>query len=224
MTSADDECQLLALISHELRSPAAVVAGYLRLLRKDEVWAMPERARQMIEEADRSCARILHLVRELSELADLSGRVPGSMSPVPVFPLFDEVVHAAPRVGDGSVTFSYAPEDQQTVVQTEESRMKKAFASLLAAALRERGSEPLEIFGFVSRADSVRRAVIALGDPGIALHREALGDRTASFDCWRGGTGLSVPMACRIVEGAGGCLWALPENSRGAFALGLPVA
>ena len=219
---ANDECELLALIAHELRSPAAVVAGYLRLLRQQE--SIPEPSRKMIEEADRSCARLLHLVKELSDLADLTGRAPVSCAPVPVFTLWDEVVKAASSNGKTSATLIFAPDDQRASVKGDAGRLKQAFAALLAAMLRERGAEPPEIHGFVSREGDGPSAVIALGDPGITSRRDVLVDRPEPFDRWRGGTGLSLPIACRIVEACGGRIWSLPQNSRGACALSLPVA
>ena len=223
MKSSDDERQLLSLIAHELRSPGAVVAGYLRLLRK-ETGDLPERTRRMIEEADRSCARVLQLVKELSELSELAASdALVSGVPVAVFPLCDEVVRAASSAGSPA-TFSCDPEDQSTMVQGDANRLKRAFAALMAAALRERGAQSLEIHGFVGRDAAVPEAVIALGDPGLALRRDkVLNDRPLSFDRWRGGTGLSIPIACRIVEGHGGRVWSLPQDSRGACALSLPA-
>ena len=110
------------------------------------------------------------------------------------------------------------------MVQGDANRLKRAVAALMAAALRERGTQSLEIHGFVGRDAPVPQAVIALGDPGLVLRRDkVLSDREQSFDRWRGGTGLSVPIACRIVEGHGGRIWSLPQESRGACALSLPV-
>src|SRR5579862_366663 len=60
--AGSDYRQLISLIAHELRSPAAVVSGYLRLLLRHSAQnpsepepAMPSEQR-MIEEANRSCA------------------------------------------------------------------------------------------------------------------------------------------------------------------------
>ena len=120
--SSDDERQLLALIAHEFRSPAAVVSGYLRLLLREDASDLPERARHMIEEADRSSARVLHLVKELAELADLAdSESRASSSPVRVFSLCAEVAQAAARAEDGlEVAFSCASEDQPALVRGDE--------------------------------------------------------------------------------------------------------
>src|SRR5438067_9006185 len=63
--------RLLALAVHELRTPASVVGGYLRMLQRDTESAMSERQRKMIDEAEKSCARLVDLIAEMSELAKL---------------------------------------------------------------------------------------------------------------------------------------------------------
>jgi signal transduction histidine kinase len=94
----------------------------------------------------------------------------------------------------------------------------------MAAMLRERGAKPLEVYGVVSRDHGAAEAIIALGDPGIALRRDdILTGREVSFDRWRGGTGLSVPIACRILEASGGRIWLPSQASRAACALSLPL-
>jgi signal transduction histidine kinase len=222
MTVSSNDRELLSLIAHELRSPAAVVAGYMRLLLKEDPSGMPERARRMIQEADRSCARVLSLIRELSDLASLSKSDLGPCTPVPVFSMCAEVVETADAAG--ASTFSCMPEDQAALVQGDASRLKQALEALLSATLRERGGKALEMYGFVSRDEAPPRAVVALGDPGISLLADqVLASRTSAFDPFRGGTGLSVPIACRIVDGCGGQLWSIPEHSRAACAFSLPI-
>ena len=60
--------KLLSLAVHELRTPASVVGGYLRMLQREQRRRLSERQRKMVEEAEKSCARIVALVAELSEV------------------------------------------------------------------------------------------------------------------------------------------------------------
>jgi len=63
--------------------------------------------------------------------------------------------------------------------------------------------------------------VIAFGDPGMATSvSDLLKEQQRPFDRWRGGMGLSLPIAHRIVEVHRGTLWGLP-GSRATFALAL---
>lgn len=221
--TAQDERELLLLIAHELRSPASVVAGYLRLLLKEES-GTSERARQMTEAADRSCARVLALVRELGELASLSGSNGAVAYPgVPLFSLCAEIVAESAAVTGTASTFSCAPEDRETLVSGEAARLKQVLTSLVYATQRERGTKPLCLYGFVSREPGTPEAVVAFGDPGGLDASDVLARREHAFDRWRGGIGLSMPIAFRIVKSCGGELWSLSPHSRAACALSLPV-
>ena len=62
-----------SLAVHELRTPVTVVAGYLRMLLREQAGPITEKQKKMLEEADRSCARIGALVAEMSEFGKLEG-------------------------------------------------------------------------------------------------------------------------------------------------------
>ena len=72
MTSPGESyAQLLSLAVHEFRTPASVVGGYLRMLQRDADTPLSERQRRMIDEAERSCQRLVALIAELSEIQKL---------------------------------------------------------------------------------------------------------------------------------------------------------
>jgi len=218
---AQDERELLLLIAHELRSPASVVAGYLRLLLKEDT---SDRVRQMTEAADRSCARVLALVRELGDLAALSSFNGAVASPgVPLFSLCAEIVADSPTGREATATFCCAPEDEETLVPGEPAKLKQVLTSVMYATQRERGTKPLGLYGFVHREPTTPEAVVAFGDPGGMEAAEVISRKEHAFDRWRGGIGLSIPIAFRIVESSGGHLWSLSPVSRAACALSLPV-
>jgi signal transduction histidine kinase len=64
----------LSLAVHELRTPVTVVAGYLRMLLKEQGGPLSEKQRKWLEEAERSCGRIGALVAEMSDLGKLESK------------------------------------------------------------------------------------------------------------------------------------------------------
>jgi len=216
----DDDCRrLMALLAHEMRSPGAVVAGYLRMLKTSGV-DLPAREQKMIEEANRSCGRLMHIVQELSDLGELETQEL-SRAPLAIFTLCDDVVQTVSHEG-ADVSFVCDDADREAVIEGHEARLKQAVSSLIASLVRERGSAPIEARGFVSRA-SAPTALIAFGDPGaVASAADVLKHQQEPFDRWRGGMGLSLPIAHRIVQAHRGVLWALP-GSRATCALSLPL-
>ena len=78
--------RLLSLAVHEFRTPASVVGGYLRMLQRDANEQLSDRQRKMIDEAEKSCARLVSLISELSEISKLdSGTAPFKDEPIDLF-------------------------------------------------------------------------------------------------------------------------------------------
>ena len=55
--------KILSLSVHEFRTPMTVVAGYIRMLLKDRAGPLSDQQRKLLEEAEKSCARLTALLR-----------------------------------------------------------------------------------------------------------------------------------------------------------------
>src|SRR5689334_17955430 len=177
----DEDCRrLMALLAHEMRSPGAVVSGYLRMLKSAH--ELPAREQKMIEEANRSCGRLMHIVQELSDLGELESQEL-KRAPLPIFSLCGEVVQSASDDG-ADVTFSCDEGDRDVKIHGHEARLKQAVSSLIASIVRERGTAPIEARGFVTRT-SAPTALIAFGEPGAMISvDDVLKHQQMPFDRW----------------------------------------
>jgi signal transduction histidine kinase len=219
----DDDCRrLLALLTHELRSPGAVVTGYLRMLKGPSTSEMPSREQKMIEEANRSCARLMHIIQELSDFRELAGNYELSRMQVPIFPLCEEVVTSAAEEGS-DVSFVVDDADRDVIVDGSDVRLKQVLAALLSSTMRERGNGPVEARAFAYRNGGPPVALVVFGEPGVAQSAGDVLKDQAPFDCWRGGMGLALPIAHQIIEAHHGSLWAV-SGSRATCALSLPLS
>lgn len=222
MSIDDDHQRLLSLLAHEMRSPGAVVAGYLRMLKGPSTSDMPGREQKMIEEANRSCGRLLHIVQELSDFGELSSNGDLPLSPVSLFSVAEDVISAASEDGT-DVTFVVDDADRDVMIDGHEARLKQAIGALVAALVRERGNAPVETRAFVYR-EGKSLALLTFGEPGSVVSAgEVLAHQQMPFDRFRGGMGLALPIAHRIVEAHRGNLWGMP-GSRATCALALPLS
>jgi signal transduction histidine kinase len=215
--------RLVSLAVHELRTPLAVVAGYLRMLLREQGGPLTEKQRKMLEEAGRSCARIGALVGEMSELGKLEAHELGlGRMSFDLAALVAEQVASLPANNRG-VQIEVHGGDRPLTVTADRVRMATAIGSLLHSVIRERG-KPGTVVAACSQDDTW--GVVAIGDAALIppLTRNA-GATPQGFDEWRGGMGLALPIARRVLEAQGGALWSLPDGpSRAAAAFRLPLA
>jgi signal transduction histidine kinase len=218
--------EALSLAVHELRTPVTVVAGYLRMLLREQAGPLTTKQQKILEEADRSCGRIAALVAEMGELGKLeSGHVAMAKHELDIRGLLLDLAANMHEGRDRNVRLEVHGIDQPVLVTGDRVRLAAALTALMQAALRERGAP-----GVVRAQCSVATdtepgwVVLAFGDESVVGHLAAAAQRAPAFDEWRGGLGLVLPIARRVIEAHGGTLWSADgAHARGASALRLPL-
>jgi signal transduction histidine kinase len=223
---ASDQADLLALAVHEFRTPVTVVAGYLRMLAREQVGPLSERQLKLVQDAERSCARLSALVGEMSDLANLDGGAAVlATDEMLLDDVADAVAAAAEEGRDRGVTVTRRRGPDPLHVTADKRRIRDAVAHLLTAVLREQ-SEPGPVV-----VATERRVVDGLPMAALTIAREDAADArltepgpSARLNESRGGLGLALPIARRVVEHLGGQVWSTGTGRvLGAIALLLPV-
>ena len=202
---------LVAGISHDLRTPLTSVKGYIKGLR-DGVAATPEKQRQYLDVAYRKACEMEKLLQRLFYFSKMET---GNL------PLFREETDlgrfAARFVADtagevdqagGSMTLDAQPGPHPVSIDTEQ--MTRVLANLTSNALRYAGADPLRLTLSVRREGT--EEVLRFADNGVGVPPEQLGQLFQQF--WRGdaarrsqggsGSGLGLYIAKYIVEAHGG--------------------
>jgi signal transduction histidine kinase len=217
--------RLLGLAVHEFRTPITVVAGYIRMLLKERAGAISDQQRRLLEEAEKSCGRLSALVSEMSDLSSLEGGTAAlNRGSLDLAALLTEVIAALPPLPDREVAVALDGSSRPLPISADATRLRGALTSVLLALRREvittdrlivrvrqsRGSEPSGYRILVADAATID----SIGDPDpAALDR---------FDEWRGGSGLSLAIARRIIAQHGGSLHAAPGGPAAAAIIFLP--
>ena len=221
--------RLLSLAVHEFRTPASVVGGYLKMLQRDDGAPLSERQRRMIDEADKSCGRLVALIAELSEISKVDdGQAVLSRRPLDVFTLAADVAGTVTEAADRDVRFEVRGAADGAPISGDAARLRSAFDAIFRAVLREK-SGPCTVVAERRRdvRDGKRSAVIIVAEAeSLAAARER---GSGPFDDYRGGLGLALQLARRTIEAHGGTLAspaAADDNdplTRGSAIIALPL-
>jgi signal transduction histidine kinase len=226
----DNFTQLVSLAVHEFRTPVSVVAGYLRMLERDSDPPLSDRQRRMVDEAAKSCARLVAIVAELSDIGKLdSGLMALARQPLDLFSLVAEVAELVHEASDREVHLKVRGEDHGAPMSGDAPRLRTAFDAIFRAILREKPGPATVLVDRrrVSRDGAAAAVLIVSEEPSV---QETYEREPGPFYEKRGGLGLALPLARRVIEGHGGQLWSpkpLRDDdplTRGSAVISLPLA
>jgi signal transduction histidine kinase len=170
------------------------------MLQHDADSALSDRQRKMIDEAEKSCSRIVALLGEMSELARLeAGTAALGRVPFDLFAALTDVAAGVVESKDRGVDIELRGASTGAPISGDAARMKEAFAALFRAVLRE---QPGSCTVVVDRRVEAGRAAVAIANQNEIERVWATPPDT--FNEHRGGLGLALPIARRVVEHAGG--------------------
>jgi len=213
--------KVLSLSVHEFRTPLTVVSGYIRMLLKERAGAITDPQRRLLEEAEKSCGRLSALVAEVSELSNLeAGTLNFPRQQVDARDAVRAAVAQLPPLPDREVAVEVHLADGPVVISGDSARLTQAFTALLAALRREIvTADPLTVREMTRPGGPFE---LHLGDPDALAALAAATDRPV-FDEWRGGVGLSLAVARRLIEMHGGRVTGAPDGSKAGAVVTLPL-
>lgn len=215
---------LISLAVHEFRTPASVVGGYLRMLQRDP--DLNERQRKMIDEAEKSCARLVAIVAELSDIGKLdAGAIAPARQPLDLFSLVHEMAKLVQEGRERGVHLLVRGDQSGAPMMGDATRLRSALDAIFRAILREKpGPSTVAVdLRLEPHGGGTSAVVVVSEESSVAAAYEA---RRGVFDEKRGGLGLALPLARRVIAGHGGEVWspAEPEPlARGSILIRLPV-
>jgi signal transduction histidine kinase len=214
--------EIVSLVSHDLRAPLTVVAGYLELLASP----LPDEARAKASEAALKAARRMSTL--LGELLETTRAeqvfAPTTFKKVRLGILADEVAEAVRMSSERRVVVT---KHRMAPVLGDELRLRQAIENLVGNAIKHT-PEDTDVIITIDATDE--RGILTVEDfgPGVPEdQREAIFERFTQLNRVSGnaGLGLGLYIVRTIAESHGGSVRVEAADSGGAkFVLEIPMA
>jgi signal transduction histidine kinase len=223
--------QLLADVSHELKTPLSAIRGYVETLAMPEVRLDEDTRRRYLDIVGDETIKLERIVGDLLELARLeSGGLTLTFGAVPVGQLFRRVADRHEReMLEKQVTLETSAAAGLEEIWGDAARLEQALQNLVANALRHtpEGGQITLVAG--PAGEGVRLVVRDTGSGVPDEHLPRIFDRFYKADASRtdpyskAGSGLGLSIVKAIVELHGGSVSAANIPGGGAeFAMNLP--
>ncbi len=222
--------EFLAVLAHELRNPLAPIRSAVQILRSAETTgADPRPARDVI---DRQVRQMAHLIDDLLDVSRISrGRIELRREPVDLAAVVRSALETSlPLVESCGHRLDVSLPSGRVPLKADPTRLAQVFSNLLnnAAKFTERGGH---ISLTAERIDG--QAVVRVTDSGIGISPAQMpqlfkmfSQADSSLERTRGGLGIGLELARRLVEMHGGTVEAASGGlGRGSeFVVRLPLA
>jgi signal transduction histidine kinase len=220
--------QLLADVSHELKTPLTAMRGYVEILQLENSELDADRRARYLETVAQETYRLERIVSDLIDLGRYENGV-GTLN-VRIFAVervFDHVIrrHEADADGRGIAIRTYVDEGADQIVG-DPDRIDQAVENLVVNAFRYVPDGGVIELQATLMANAVQIAVVDSGSGIDPAHLPHIFDRFYKADQARaaaaGGSGLGLSIVKAIVERHRGTVDASSRPGRTAFTMCLP--
>jgi two-component system sensor histidine kinase KdpD len=220
---------LLSSVSHDLRTPLAVIEGASSALLQQDALPDPRARREMLASIHEQSVRLSRLIRNLLDMTRLEA---GSLKPQREWHTVEELAGSALRqmegpLGNRPVRTTLPPD--LPLVHVDGVLVEQLLINLLDNAVKHApGDMPIDLSARVETGERGRELVLEVADRGPGLREEDLPRLFDKF--WRGaregttGAGLGLAICRGIAQAHGGTIEAEQRAGGGAlFRVRLPA-
>ncbi len=221
--------EVVAMVTHDLRSPLMTVQNYLQFLGDGSYGALADLAQQYLPGAQRSSERMMRLIGDLLDIEKInSGMMELERKKVSVQKVIDETIEQSSNLAN-DFKVSLVSEPANYYVDADEEKLLRVLANLVSNALK---FSPKDGVVTVSAKSNNKVVTFSVTDRGAGIPPEML---DSVFDRFqqarnqtartRGGSGLGLTICKAIILLHGGRIWVESKEGEGSrFSFELPLA
>ncbi len=208
----------ISVVSHELKTPVALIKGYVGTLRRDDVSWEPEVIRDSLEVIEEEADHLTELIENLLDASRLqAGGLKLNLTDLNLKPFLERIAEKFRTQTTRHTIVVDIPEDFP-VVLADEDRLSQVINNLLSNAIKYSQGGEVRINGQV-RPEQI---IICVQDEGPGI---AQGDIPHVFDRFyraddmarvTKGAGLGLYLTKAIIDAHGGRIWIDPKPGDGA--------
>lgn len=214
--------ELIAGISHDLKTPITTIKGYLRGI-QDGLAKTPEKLDQYIHVIQKAVDNMESMINELFLYSKLDlKQIPFHFEKVDLYPFFVDVIEELTfqfEKENGTATLLANPA-QSYVVEADREKLKRVVSNIIQNSLKYMDKKEKKIQ--VRLTSQPNAVIVEIRDNGRGIKQEDLPyifDRFYRTDPSRnratGGSGLGLSIAKKIIEAHQGTIWAESEWGKG---------
>jgi histidine kinase len=213
---------LVSLAVHELRTPANVLGGYVKMLLAGHGGPLTDLQRQALQNADAAGARLVEILAEVSELARLDdGRLALRAERVALADLLADARARFVAPAESRAVCAIGVKPPQADVCLDRQRAARGLGALARTVLRRRPDAAVLLLQARVHEDHAWLTVADATTPVESPYLEGLGP----LDALGGGEGVALPLALKVFGAAGGVVGVPRAGAHeGAIAVRLPLA
>jgi PAS domain S-box-containing protein len=221
--------EFLATLSHELRTPAGVIGGFVELLKYENL--SDDEQKEALDAIERNSRSLVTLIDDILDVSRvITGKFKLNPKPVDLTTVVESVISAeilAAQTKNIRIVTEFEP--SLGPVYGDTTRLQQIFWNLLSNAIK---FTPRNGRVKVTMETSGSRALVRIADTGVGIDPkflphvfERFRQQDSGMNRAYGGLGLGLSIVKHLVELHGGTVWA---ESRGAgrgsvFTVSLPI-
>jgi signal transduction histidine kinase len=213
--------QFLANMSHELRTPLNAILGYTELILDNIYGEVPKKVYGVLERVQSNGRHLLGLINDVLDLSKIeAGQLTLSLTDYSLESVVQTVFTAVESLAtEKHLSLKVDVQPDLPVGHGDERRLAQVLLNLVGNAIKftDRGAVSIKASG----ADGSFTAAVSDTGPGISEADqskifEEFQQADSSSTRTKGGTGLGLPIAKKIIEMHGGRLWVVSVLGEGS--------